>query len=85
MRDFCLGASLPTHRPNANWRPSMRHLKLACEDHAARKASNGRSTRLPPWKPWVAFSVTVALVLAGVAAARGQSLPVPWEAATTSI
>jgi hypothetical protein len=71
-------------RANTNWRPSMRHLKLACDAHAARKgamAAPGAATGMRTQR-WVAGVCVAAVALASMAAAHGHSLriPAPWLA-----
>jgi len=56
----------------------MRHLKLACEEHARRRNSRfDLGGWLAPAGRWIALGVTAAVVIASVAAAHGRSIPIP--------
>ena len=60
----------------------MRHLKLACEEHARRKHHPGAAWLVRRWLPaprWIASAVTISLFAISIAATAGRSLPLPWR------
>ena len=52
----------------------MRHLRLACEEHAHRK-TGADGVLSPVAKRWITAGVWVTLLLTSAAAAAGHSIP----------